>query len=60
MWIDVIEVEHGADSKDCQSIGYNQELKQRNSPIMKVNPKVWSSNSRSSPSGSTENRTMMW
>ena len=43
MWIDVIEVEHGADSTDYQSIGDNRQLKQRNSPIMKVNPEVHSS-----------------
>ena len=35
-----VEVEHGKDSIDCQSIGDNLQLKQRNSPIMKVSPRV--------------------
>ena len=38
-----VEVEHGKDSTDCQSIGENWQLKQRNSPMMIVNPKVPSS-----------------
>ena len=38
-----VEVKHGNDLTDCQSIGENGQLKQRISPIMKVNPKVPSS-----------------
>ena len=38
-----VEVEHGKDSIVSQSIGDNRQLKQRNSPMIEVNPKVLSS-----------------
>ena len=38
-----VEVDHGKNSTDCQSIGETNKLKQRSSPIMIVKPKVPSS-----------------
>ena len=35
-----VEVEHGKNSTSYQSIGKNDKLKQRSSPIMIVKPKV--------------------
>ena len=35
-----VEVKHGKDSTECQSIGDNWQLKQMNSTMMKVNPRV--------------------
>ena len=51
-----VEVEHGKDSTDCQSIGDNWQLKQMNSPMMKLNPRYHCQNSRSSSSGNTDEK----
>ena len=57
MWIDVVEVEHGEDSTDCQPIGDDWQLKKMNSQKWKWILRYDRQKSRSLLSGSADAET---